>query len=145
MSEPSQPGEIRSPFDEALGVRFEEVSAERVVGRLPVRTEHHQMTGIVHGGVYATLVETMASVGANAWLAAQAGTAFGAAPTVAVGLSNHTDFLRSVRQGELRIEATPVQCGRTLQLWQVDISDDKGRRVAHGKVKLMNVRPGESG
>lgn len=119
-----------SPFDDLLGSEVVQASGERVVATLTVTDRLHQPTGILHGGVYATLVETTASVGASLWLDGEGW---------AVGLTNTTDFLRSVREGTLRAEATPLQQGRTLQLWQVDITDDEGRRVAHGQVKLMNM------
>jgi uncharacterized protein (TIGR00369 family) len=56
-----------------------------------------------------------------------------------LGISNHTDFLRPVREGTLRAEATPLARGRTTQLWQVAISDDQDRLVAHGRVRLINL------
>ena len=125
---PSQEGVSDSPLDRLLGVRVVEASGERVVATLEVSPALHQPTGIVHGGVYATLVETTASIGAT--LAAQ---------TVAVGVSNHTDFIRAVREGTLRAEARPVHVGRSLQLWQVDVHDEQERLVAEGKVRLMNL------
>ena len=54
-------------------------------------------------------------------------------------LSLHVDFLRPVREGTLRAEATPLARGRTTQLWQVAISDDHDRLVAHGRVRLINL------
>ena len=56
-----------------------------------------------------------------------------------VGVSNHTDFLRAVRGGELRAEATPLSRGRTTQLWQVEIVDEQDRLIAHSKVRLQNL------
>jgi 1,4-dihydroxy-2-naphthoyl-CoA hydrolase len=120
----------RSPFDDLVGVHVVEATPERVIAEAAVRGDLHQPSGIVHGGVYATLAETVASVGANVWLDGRG---------IAVGISNHTDFLRSVQHGTLRAEATPLQRGRTLQLWDVAIRDDEGRMVAHGKVKLMRL------
>ncbi len=117
-----------SPLDAALGVEVVEASGDLVVARLPVTETLFQPTGIVHGGVFATLVETTASIGASR-----------AGECVAVGVSNHTDFLRAVRGGELRAEARPVHCGRRLQLWHVQIFDEQQRLVAEGKVRLMNV------
>lgn len=122
--------DIRSPFDELMGAEIVEVGAERVVAELAVTPSLHQPGGIVHGGAYCALVELTASVGANTWLAGD---------SLAVGANNHTDFLRPVRSGRLRAEATPLQRGQRLQLWQVDVTDEDGRRVAHGKVKLVNV------
>ncbi len=124
----------RSPFDELIGLRLKEAGPDRVVAVLSVTPSHHQPYGIVHGGVYATAVETTASWGAAAWLG-DAGRA--------VGIGNSTQFLRAVRQGELRVEATPLSRGRTTQLWQVDITDERGRLVARGEVRLLNLRPGD--
>jgi 1,4-dihydroxy-2-naphthoyl-CoA hydrolase len=117
-------------FIKLVGVRIGEASGDRVVLTCPVTPDLHQPFGLVHGGVYATLAETAASVGASLW--------FGDRGKV-VGVSNHTDFLRAVRRGELRAEATPLSRGRTTQLWQVEIGDEQGRLVAHSKVRLQNL------
>jgi 1,4-dihydroxy-2-naphthoyl-CoA hydrolase len=106
------------------------------VATLDVRPEHHQPFGIVHGGVYTTVIEAAASIGATLALDGDG---------AAMGISNATDFLRAVRAGTLRFEAVPLQVGRTLQLWAVDVSDEQGRRVAHGKVKLYNRRVRDDG
>lgn len=113
-----------------LGIRIEEASGDRVVLACPVTPDLHQPFGLVHGGVYATMAETAASVAGALWFGDQGKV---------VGVSNHTDFLRAVRRGELRAEATPLARGRTTQLWQVEIGDDQGRLVAHAKVRLQNV------
>jgi 1,4-dihydroxy-2-naphthoyl-CoA hydrolase len=120
-----------SGLDKLLGVRVAEASPDRVVAVCPVTPDLHQPFGLVHGGVYATLVETTASIGGAQWLGDQGRP---------VGISNHTDFLRPVRGGELRAEATPLARGRTTQLWQVAISDQRDRLVAHGRVRLINLR-----
>src|SRR6266508_4401473 len=122
-----------SPFDELLGLRLEEASGDRVVR---VTAELHENHGIVHAGVYSTAVEATASVGADLWLGAEGR---------AVGVSNNTAVRRAVRTGKLRVEATPLERGRDTQLWQVAITDERSRLVAHGRVLLMNLRkaPGE--
>jgi 1,4-dihydroxy-2-naphthoyl-CoA hydrolase len=122
--------DLPAGFDKLLGLRFEEATGDRVVAVLRVTPDLHQSHGIVHGGVYATAVESTASVGASLWLGLDAR---------AVGISNSTDFLRPVREGELRIEATPINRGRSTQLWEVAITDQRGRPVAHGRVRLMNL------
>lgn len=136
------PGTYSSPFDDLVGTRIVEASGARVVAHLTVTERLHQPMGLTHGGVFATVVETVASVGATLWLGEQArsaGGGSGGGDGTAVGVSNHTDFLRGVRSGELTFEATPLQQGRTLQTWVVDVTGENGRRVAHGKVKLANV------
>jgi 1,4-dihydroxy-2-naphthoyl-CoA hydrolase len=127
---PEQYQEHASPFDRLVGWELLEASGTRVVGRLDVREQLHQPTGIVHGGVYATVIETTCSLGG--WLATDR-------RRPVVGITNSTDFLRAVRDGVLTFTATAIQQGRTLQLWEVEVRDEDERLVAHGKVKLMNL------
>lgn len=128
-----KPSQYHSPFDDLLGVRITSASGDRVLAEIDVTPQLHQPNGIVHGGVHATVVEVTASVGASLWLGEG---------RAAVGVSNHTDFLRSVSEGMLRAEAVPVQQGRTLQLWRVEITDEQNRPVASGRVRLMNLPAG---
>lgn len=121
---------LRSPFDDLVGTVVEAASADRAVARLAVGPRLLQPGGIVHGGVYATLVEVTASMGATAWLAGAG---------AAVGIANHTDFLRAVRAGELLAVATPVQRGARLQLWQVAVTDGDGHLAAQGTVRFLNL------
>jgi uncharacterized protein (TIGR00369 family) len=89
-------------FDKVLGLELLEADGDRVTGRLSVQPHLHQPYGIVHGGVYCSVVETTASVAGALW--------FGDRGNV-VGVSNHTDFLRAVREGVLDVEALPVHRG----------------------------------
>lgn len=113
-----------------LGLELDEVSADRVVIRWRVRPELHQPHGIQHGGVYCSVVETAASVGGSLWLGDRGRV---------VGVSNQTDFLRAVRDGELTAVGTPVHRGRSQQLWLVEITDGDARLVARGQVRLQNL------
>jgi len=115
-----------------LGVDLQEAGPDRVVAALDVDDRHLQPYGIVHGGVYCSLVETCASVGAALW--------FGDRGRV-VGVANHTDFLRATRHGRITATATPVHRGRTQQLWLVEINDAERRLVARGEVRLQNLVP----
>lgn len=123
----------KAPFvDDALGIVWDELSRERVVAHVDADVRHHQPYGIVHGGVYCAIVETLASVGAaiRVW---EEGTPV-------VGVSNSTDFLRSHREGRLDAVGEPIHVGRSQQLWQVRISrasDDK--LVARGQVRLHHL------
>jgi 1,4-dihydroxy-2-naphthoyl-CoA hydrolase len=117
-------------FVEYLGVDFAEVSGEKVVATWQARPELHQPYGIVHGGVHCSLVETLASVGAAAWL--------GEGGKV-VGVNNNTDFYRAVRTGTLTSTATPLHQGRSQQVWMVETLDEEGRLTARGQVRLQNL------
>ncbi len=116
---------------EVTGFVIDQVSPQRVTGSVTLGPQHHQPYGIVHGGVYAAIVETAASVGAAA-AAEQHGLGV-------VGVHNSTHFLRAVSEGRALVEATPIQQGRTQQLWEVRITDDQGRLVSLGQVRLQNV------
>jgi uncharacterized protein (TIGR00369 family) len=126
----------QAPFDLTAGLaghlklEFREITPDRVVLTWIVGPQHHQPYGIVHGGVHCAAIETAASVAAAAW--------FGDRGNV-VGVSNQTDFLRGVREGELTATATPVHRGRLQQLWLVEITDADGRLVARGQVRLQNL------
>jgi 1,4-dihydroxy-2-naphthoyl-CoA hydrolase len=117
-------------FGEWLGITLDESSGDRVVISCKVRPDLWQPYGIVHGGIYSSLVETAASMAAAAWLGDRGQV---------VGVSNQTDFLRAVRDGGLRAVATPVHRGRLQQLWTVEIRDDEDRLVARGQVRLQNI------
>jgi 1,4-dihydroxy-2-naphthoyl-CoA hydrolase len=111
-----------------------EAGPDRAVGHITVAPHHHQPYGIVHGGVYCTMVETLASTGAALWAMDQGMEG-------CVGVSNSTDFIRATREGELEGVATPIHRGRTQQLWLVDVTRrSDGKLVARGQVRLQNMR-----
>ncbi len=90
--------------------------------------------GIVHGGVYCSIVESLASVSGQVWLAANG-------DGHVVGVNNNTDFLRAISSGTVTAESTPIHRGRRQQLWLITITDDKDRLVARGQVRLQNLPP----
>lgn len=115
------------------GLDLTDASADHAGGRIEIADYHQQPYGVVHGGVYCMMVETLASTGAALW-AMENGMAG------AVGLSNKTDFIRATTSGVILGEATPIHRGRTQQLWQVDITrESDGKLVAQGQVRLQNV------
>ncbi len=115
------------------GIELTDASADIAKGRIEINENHHQPYGVVHGGVYCTLIETLASTGAALW-AMENGMAG------AVGVSNQTDFIRATADGALLGEATPIHRGRTQQLWQVTVTrEGDGKLAARGQVRLQNV------
>jgi uncharacterized protein (TIGR00369 family) len=121
-------------FDKMLGAEIVEASGDRVVMTCELRPDLQQPYGIVHGGVHCSLVESTASIGGALW--------FGDRGNV-VGVANHTNFLRAAREGRLTATAEPVQRGRTQQLWRVTVTDDDGRNLAVGEVRLANIANAE--
>jgi 1,4-dihydroxy-2-naphthoyl-CoA hydrolase len=127
------PFEDRPTFVTHTGIELTDASVDHCDGRIEVTEDHHQPYGVVHGGVYCTMIETLASTGAALWAMDQGMAG-------AVGVSNKTDFLRATTDGVLIGRATPIHRGRTQQLWQVDVTrEHDGKLVAQGQVRLQNV------
>lgn len=119
-------------------IELTDASPDHATGRIEIDDIHHQPYGVVHGGVYSTMVETLASTGAAAW-------AMSNGMAGAMGLSNTTEFLRATRRGVLVGEAKPIHRGRNQQIWEVAITrEGDGKLVAHGKVRLQNIHDTES-
>ncbi|MGB8208268.1 MAG: PaaI family thioesterase [Mycobacterium sp.] len=119
-----------SLFEGHIGLQFCELEPERVRASLTIIPALRQASGVTHGGVYCSMVESVASVGATIALRGKG---------YAVGVNNNTDFLRATRDGTLTAEGTPVFRGRQQQLWRVIITDGDGRECAQGQVRLQNV------
>jgi 1,4-dihydroxy-2-naphthoyl-CoA hydrolase len=99
---------------------------------VPVRPELLQPFGLVHGGVYAAIAETLASIGTFLGVHEQG--------MAAMGLSNSTSFLRPILSGTIHADARPLHRGRTTWLWDVTCSDDEGRTCAITRMTIA-VRP----
>jgi uncharacterized protein (TIGR00369 family) len=117
----------------AMGVRFVRASGDEVVAELDIKPHHRQPYGIVHGGVHAGIIETLASVGA-ALVAMPRGQSV-------VGLENNTSFIRAVREGKLRCIAKPLTRGRTTQVWEGEVRDEDDKLIATGRVRLICLDP----
>lgn len=126
----------RGGFERVMGLSFTRASADEVVAEVPVTPTLLQPYGIVHGGVYCSIVETLASAGAALYAMADGRTS--------VGLENTTSFVRAVRSGVLVAVARPVHRGRSSQVWEVAITDDGGRLAATGRVRTMSLEPGRA-
>ena len=121
-------------FNDFLGLRFVKASAEEYAGELDIKESLLQPYGLVHGGVYSGMIETICSTGS-------AMTVWGEGKNV-VGLENTTSFLRAVRSGRLRCAARPLFLGKRSHVWEAEIHDDQGRLIAAGKVRLTILEPG---
>jgi uncharacterized protein (TIGR00369 family) len=121
-----------APFDKELGLVFTEITPDGTRAQLDVAPKLLQPMGIVHGGVYCSMVESLASVAAYTWLSVNGGGSV-------VGVNNNTDFLRAIGSGMVYGTAIPVHRGRRQQLWLVTITDANERLVARGQVRLQNL------
>jgi uncharacterized protein (TIGR00369 family) len=126
--------ELGKGFDNELGLEYIELTPEGGRARLQIKDKLLQMAGIVHGGVYCSIIESVASVSGGVWLAEHGGG-------TVVGVNNNTDFLRAISTGTVTAVSTPIHRGRRQQLWLVTITDDNDRVIARGQVRLQNIPP----
>jgi 1,4-dihydroxy-2-naphthoyl-CoA hydrolase len=121
-------------FDGVYGLELIEMGPDGnfACGRVRIRDELRQPTGLLHGGVIAAAAEALASWGT--WHGA------GGEGIAVMGMSNDTSFLRPLVTGYLNAVATPRHRGRTRWLWEVQARDDEGRLCAVTTVNIA-VRP----
>lgn len=121
-----------SPFDRHYGLEVDEAGDELVRAHVPVVKHVTQPLGLVHGGVYASIAEALASLGTN----------IGVVPrgSVGLGMSNHSTFLRPISRGTIHAVARRRHRGRTTWVWDVELTDDEERLCAVSRVTIA-VRP----
>lgn len=115
-------------LDDILGFELLEASPERCRARFAVEGHVQQPMGLVHGGAYAALAESMVSVTTSR--AVKENGSF------AVGQSNSSTFLRPITSGYVNAEGAPLHRGRTTWVWDVTFTDDDGRVCALSRMTL---------
>jgi 1,4-dihydroxy-2-naphthoyl-CoA hydrolase len=115
-------------FDGLYGLEILDLAPDAASARLVVRDDHKQPWGIVHGGIYASIAESITS-----WATAVVVVPEG---KVASGMSNQTSFLRPVSGGTIHAAATRKHAGRTTWVWEVEMSDDQGRLCALSRMTI---------
>jgi uncharacterized protein (TIGR00369 family) len=119
-------------FDRLYGLRFVELTDELARAEVVLTDDHKQPFGLAHGGLFASIAESVASFGTGLSVAADG--------DFAVGQSNSTSFLRPITAGTVHAVARRRHRGRTTWLWDVDILDDDGRLCATSRMTIA-VRP----
>jgi 1,4-dihydroxy-2-naphthoyl-CoA hydrolase len=126
------PAELGKGFDQELGLEYLEMTPDGGRAQLKISDKLLQPWGIMHGGVYCSIIESLASVSGHVWLSGHGGG-------TVVGVNNNTDFLRSISSGTITAVSTPIHRGRRQQLWVITITDESDRVVARGQVRLQNI------
>ena len=118
-----------NPLGEKLGIKLTEVSAQRVVGTMPVEG-NTQPFGLLHGGASVALAETLGSIGAI----------MHAGPDrTAVGVDINATHHRSTKSGIVTGTATALSLGRTLAVYDVVIEDEAGKRLCTSRITCMLI------
>lgn len=119
-------------FDQLYGLEILDLGETSASGRVQVRDELKQAMGLVHGGVYASIAESIASLATAHAVRAQG--------EIAVGLANSTSFLRPITEGTVHARAQRLHRGKTTWVWDVTFTDDQGRTCAVTRMTVA-VRP----
>jgi uncharacterized protein (TIGR00369 family) len=130
------PVPFEQSFDALYGLEVLELGPELARARVPVRDHIKQPMGLVHGGVYAAIAESLTSLATAAVVVPEG---FGAQ-----GMSNQTSFLRPILTGTVHATAHRRHRGRTTWVWDVDITDDEGRLCATSRmtIAVRSLPPG---
>lgn len=120
-------------LDAALGWEITSLSAEAAEARFTIDDRHRQPLGVVHGGVYCALAESVASL-------ATAGAV--GSELMTLGLSNSTSFFRPIAEGMVRADAQRIHRGRTTWVWDVRFTDEAGNLCATSRVTVAVRRLG---
>ena len=126
------PDGLGEGYDSELGLTYLDITPDGSRAQLTIHDKLLQPWGIVHGGVYCAIVESLASVSGHVWLTANGGG-------TVVGVNNNTDFLRAISAGTVTAVSTPIHRGRRQQLWLITITDENDKLVARGQVRLQNI------
>jgi 1,4-dihydroxy-2-naphthoyl-CoA hydrolase len=127
-----QAEDLPSSFAEEIGTEWIDLDPDNARARIAVESRHLQPSGIVHGGVYSTLAESICSAATYNAVREDA--------MVAMGQANDTAFLRPIGEGHINAVAKTRHRGRTTWIWDVEMSDDEGRVCALSRMTIA-VRP----
>jgi uncharacterized protein (TIGR00369 family) len=123
---------LEETIDGTLGITYEQGDEGRIVGRMPVEPRVCQPYGIVHGGAYAVIAESMTSAATYMNVAEEG--------KIALGMSNQTQLLRPISQGHVNATAEAIHRGRSTWVWDVEMRDDEGNLCATSRI-VVAVRP----
>lgn len=120
----------RTNVHDFLGIRVVSADPDKVVLQLDVTPRVHQPFGLLHGGVSALLAEGAASVG---------GVVSVEPDQMVVGTELNISHLRPMRSGVITATATPVRKGRSVQVWAIEMTDERGRQISVARCSLQVV------
>ena len=128
MTTPQLPFRVTDGVNAFLGLEVTAWEDGTVRAQVDVRDELKQPAGLVHGGVFASIAETLASLATHVAVAGDG--------RAAMGLSNQTSFLRPITEGHVHAEARARHRGRSTWVWEVDFTDDEGRLCALSRMTV---------
>ena len=117
-------------MDKHLGIEVTEIGDDYIVARMPVLEQTKQPYGILHGGASCVLAESIGSIAA--------GLSMDSTKKYPVGIEINANHLSSPTDGFVHAKAMPVHIGGSTSVWNIDITDDAGKRVCYSRFTAMH-------
>ena len=116
----------------ALGIEITDLGDEYISGKMPVDERTKQPFGLLHGGASAAFAETLGSIGA--------GNQVNLEQYSVVGIELNSSHLKAVKSGWVYGKATPIRIGRTIQVWDINITNEKDEAVCKSRLTLAVIK-----
>ena len=117
---------------ETLDIVFTEIGENYVICKMPVNSSVHQPAGILHGGATAALVETVGSFASRYFIKDK---------DLAIrGVEITTNHVRSISEGFVYAKASNIHMGRTMQIWEVRVTDQSEKLISIGKLTTLAIK-----
>ena len=113
---------------EALGIQIIEINGNSITATMPVDQRTIQPQGILHGGASVALAETVGSISANLTI--------DHSKQYCVGLEINANHIRAVRSGFVTAVSNPLHIGRSTQVWEIRITDEKSKLVCVSRLTV---------
>ena len=117
-------------MDKNLGIEFTEIGDDYIIARMPVVEKTKQPYGILHGGASCVLAESLGSTAAALSMDSE--------KKYPVGIEINANHLSSPTEGFVYAKAMPVHIGGSTSVWNIDITDDAGKRVCYSRFTAMH-------
>jgi uncharacterized protein (TIGR00369 family) len=118
-------------MSEWLGIEFIEVCEAYLVAKMPVDHRTTQPLGVVNGGAFCALAETVGSMAANLCI--------DRSKYVALGLDINANHIRSANKGWVYGKAVPLHLGKSTQVWEIKITDDEDKLCCISRLTMSGV------
>jgi 1,4-dihydroxy-2-naphthoyl-CoA hydrolase len=127
-----QPSDYGDRLGELIGLERTSSGPDRAIARVPVADRLRQIHGIVHGGIYGVIAESVCSMATA--------EAVETDDMIATGQANQATFMRPISEGFINADARVRHRGRTTWVWDCELSDDEGRLCALVRMTIA-IRP----
>ncbi|KLV08077.1 MULTISPECIES: hotdog fold thioesterase [Photobacterium] len=116
---------------EHLGIEYTSFDDNSITAVMPVESRTHQPLGMLHGGASVVLAETLGSIAANMCVDES---------KYCVGLDINANHIRAMRSGMVIGKTSPIHLGATTQVWQIEITDERGRLVCTSRLTIAVMK-----